>query len=45
MKDCKTAQDMEDTRKRFDRVRDETEQVNSIKNYLDELTRDRKLPQ
>jgi len=42
IKDCRTTQEVEDTLKRFDRVREETVQVDAIRNYRDAVTGDKR---
>ena len=42
MKECRTTLEVEDTLKRFDRVREETVQVDAIRNYRDEVTGDKR---
>jgi len=45
MKDCRTPQEIEDTLKRVDRVRDEALQVDAIRSYRESVTGNRRLEQ
>ena len=45
MKGCRTTQEVEDTLKRFDRIRDEKLQVDAIRSYREAVTGNRKLGQ